>query len=359
MMKRPIHGGNLNWAAKIAGCPPSMLLDFSASINPLGPPKSAINAIEKGLRGLEHYPDPNYPELRLTLGNWHDLPPEWILPGNGAAELLTWGGRELAALDAVYVLSPGFRDYKRALDAFGAKIISCPLDVAKRSQNSLLEKDLKLDAPITSNCGLLLNNPHNPTGQLFSRREIWQYLEQFALVVIDEAFMDFLRPDAQESLIEEVKNYPNLVVLRSMTKFYTLPGLRIGYAVAHPQRLKRWEKWRDPWSVNSLAAAAAVAVVADTEFQEKTWQWLESARSNFYQDLLTIPGLSPIPSAANFFLVATDIPASQLQTQLLKQSQILIRDCLSFPELGENYFRIAIRYPEENQKLINQLTINL
>ncbi|AFZ45562.1 L-threonine O-3-phosphate decarboxylase [Halothece sp. PCC 7418] len=354
-MTRPIHGGNLNWAAQLAGCSPSVILDFSASINPLGPPESAISAIQRGLSRLKHYPDPNYSQLRATIGAWHDLAPDWILAGNGAAELLTWVGRELAELDTVYVLKPGFRDYKRALEAFGAKITSCPLDVAGMLENPTQKQSLGLDLPASQNCGLLLNNPHNPTGQLFSRAEILPYLDQFALVVIDEAFMDFLRPQDQESLIADVVNYPNLVVLRSLTKFYSLPGLRIGYAVAHPQRLQQWQNWRDPWSVNSLAEDAALAVIEDTAFQEKTWTWLETARSRFAQDLKRIPHLSPLPTAANFFLVATKIPASQLQAQLLKQSQILIRDCLSFPELGEDYFRIAIRHPEENRKLYQAL----
>jgi len=360
-MTRPIHGGNLNWAAQLAGCSPSVILDFSASINPLGPPESALSAIKNGLEGLRNYPDPNYPQLRAALGNWHNIPPEWILPGNGAAELLTWAARELAELEAVYLLKPAFRDYTRALEAFGANIASCPLEVAKMAENQTQKQRLALAAPNPSQCGLLLNNPHNPTGQLFSREDILPFLEQFALVVIDEAFMDFLRPEAQESLLEDVADYPNLVVLRSLTKFYTLPGLRIGYGVAHPQHLQKWQQWRDPWSVNSLAAQAAIAVLQDSAFQEQTWTWLETARSRFYQDLATIPGLSPLPSSANFFLVATETPASHLQAQLLKHSQILIRDCLSFPELGENYFRTAIRYPEDNQKLqtaLGELIIN-
>ncbi|MFP4133243.1 MAG: threonine-phosphate decarboxylase CobD [Halothece sp.] len=350
-MKRPIHGGNLNWAAQLAGCSPSVILDFSASINPLGPPTSALRAIQGGLESLKNYPDPNYSQLRETLGNEHNLDPNLIIPGNGAAELLTWAGRELATLDAVYLLTPGFRDYQRALEAFGAKIIPCPLEVPRMAQKTVQGEDLSLNPPVSQNCGLLLNNPHNPTGQLFSYQSILPYLEQFTLVVIDEAFMDFLPPQEQESLITEVENYPNLVVLRSLTKFYSLPGLRIGYAIAHPDRLKQWQQWRDPWAVNSLASEAAIAVLEDTAFQKQSWDWLKIARSRFYQDLANISGLSPLPSAANFFLVATDFSATELQAQLLQDSQILIRDCLSFPELGDHYFRVAIRHVEENQKL--------
>jgi len=352
MTRRPIHGGNLNWAAQLAGCSPSVILDFSASINPLGPPESAITAIQRGVSSLKHYPDPNYSQLRKVLAQWHQLSgSEWVLPGNGAAELLSWAGRELAELDRVALITPAFGDYRRALDAFGANIRSYPLNVPQMVHQAGFYHNLDLEPPVGNNWGLLLNNPHNPTGQLFSRQAILPYLEQFALVVVDEAFMDFLPPQQQPSLVQDVEHYPNLVVLRSLTKFYALPGLRIGYAVAHPQRLQRWQKWRDPWSVNGLAVEAGMAVLDDGDFQCQTWQWLQSARSRFDQTLKQIPGLTPIPSAANFFLVATEIAGSQLQAELLKQAQILIRDCLSFPELGDGYFRTAIRHPQDNQKL--------
>jgi len=147
-----------------------------------------------------------------------------------------------------------------------------------------------------------------------------------------------------------------LVILRSLTKFYSLPGLRLGYAIAHPERLKLWRCWRDPWSVNSLAQAAAVAALQDEEFQQQTWDWLPPARNKLFQGLAQIPGLQPLESTANFLLVATQQPSSQLQQRLLTQHQILIRDCLSFKELGEHYFRVAVRSDTDNQRLISALS---
>jgi histidinol-phosphate/aromatic aminotransferase/cobyric acid decarboxylase-like protein len=127
-LKRPTHGGNLAWAAALAGCSPSFILDFSASINPLGPPKSAIAAIESQLKDLSAYPDPNYDKLRQSLSQFHPtLTPEWILPGNGSAELLTWAGRELAELEEVCLVTPAFSDYYRALKTFNAKVKEYPL----------------------------------------------------------------------------------------------------------------------------------------------------------------------------------------------------------------------------------------
>ena len=355
-MNRPQHGGNLNWAATIAGCPVSALTDFSASINPLGTPDSAIAAIVSNASRLTAYPDPNYPQLRSHLARHHQLDPQFILPGNGSAELLTWAGRELAQQKFTYLITPAFSDYQRALNAFGGKIFSCPLLRNEELDFTSLSLSLSIPSSIHHNPGLLLNNPHNPTGKLWTRKEILPYLEQFELVVIDEAFMDFLTPDREQSLIPMVAEHPNLVVLRSLTKFYSLPGLRIGYAIAHPERLQRWQKWRDPWSVNTLAAAATIAAIGDKEFQQQTWDWLASARSRLFEQLQSIPGLQPFESAANYLLVKTEISATQLQEKLLTDYQIVIRDCISFPELGDRYFRIAVRLPAQNDRLTQAIS---
>ncbi|RMF64339.1 MAG: threonine-phosphate decarboxylase [Cyanobacteria bacterium J069] len=363
---QPVHGGNIAWASALADCSPHLILDFSASINPLGPPESAIATIQAHLGDLCHYPDPDYGSLRDALGRFHDIPPDWVLPGNGAAELLTWAARDLAALDAVYLLAPAFGDYLRALKAFDAKVEKIPLDCdgmmacwregATEPSAPALHHTLT-PHPLTSSRGWLLNNPHNPTGTLLSRESLLPLLEESPLVVVDEAFMDFLPPaeQAQSSLIDWVGQYPNLVIVRSLTKFYSLPGLRLGYAIAHPDRLHRWQQWRDPWSVNALASAAAIAVLADTAFQQRTWDWLPPARQQLFDRLAALPGLRPLPSAANYLLVQTDCSVTNLQTRLLQQDQILIRHCTSFPELGDRWFRVAVRTVEENRRLVAAL----
>jgi histidinol-phosphate/aromatic aminotransferase/cobyric acid decarboxylase-like protein len=171
--------------------------------------------------------------------------------------------------------------------------------------------------------------------------------------------MDFIPPEAEQSLIGLVQEYPNLVILRSLTKFYSLPGLRLGYAIAHPQRVSQWQTWRDPWPVNTLAQAAAIAAIEDTEFQEITWKWLAPAREHLFQGLASIPGLQPFPGAANFLLVKTATSSVQLQQQLLQHHQILIRDCVSFPELGDRYFRVAVRSHSDNERLLTALKSTL
>jgi len=393
---RPHHGGNLAWAAAQANCSIEEILDFSASINPLGPPRSAIAALTENLSQLHAYPDPSYRSLCQSLAQFHGLDPDWILPGNGAAELLTWAARDLvAAAEPTWVLAPGFRDYGRALAAFGGTGRSLLLPVcadradplaANRDHPAADGCDQRPSAPYSSKPSspspsnpppwttpqqplplppepgpFLVNTPHNPTGLLLDCQPLRSWLETGALVVVDEAFLDFLPQGDRHSCIPWLTQFPNLVVIRSLTKFYSLPGLRLGYAVGHPDRLRRWQQWRDPWSVNSLAAAVGTVVVQDRDFQTKTWAWLPPARDRLFQGLQSVPGLVPYPGAVNFLLVRFEAEARvarsvlDLQAKLLRQHRILIRDCLSFPELGDRFFRVAVRTDSDNQRLITAL----
>ena len=369
-MTRPTHGGNLAWAAAVAGCSTHEILDFSASISPLGPPQSVLETIIGQLpQQLSHYPEPGYRKLCQVLAQHHAIDSAWVIPGNGAAELLTWAGRELAQLEKCYCFSPSFADYRRAITSYGRPLLPLPLlepalwqqgEFVWLSADSLWKTVLrhvaaKGAAAVPQRLGIIINTPHNPSGQLVSKELIRLCLEQFELVVVDEAFMDFLKDGERHSVVSWVENYPNLVVLRSLTKFYGLPGLRIGYAVGHPQRLRRWQQWRDPWSVNCLATVAASAALEDRAFQQKTWRWLGPTRQHLFDGLAALPAITPWPGRANFLLVHCHSSVEELQRQLLKQYRIYIRDCHSFVELGDRYFRIAVRTAENNQALLHAL----
>ena len=359
-MTRPTHGGNLVWAATIADCSPHALLDFSASINPLGMPDSARTALHGALETLTSYPDPNYTDLKQAIAVHHKLSPEWILPGNGAAELLTWACRDLADYGSTDLITPAFADYDRALTAAGVSIHRCRLK--SPDQLLLTASGLSLALPPVPPRGLLLNNPHNPTGQLLSAEDIRSMVldhPNYGLVVLDEAFMDFLPPEQQQSLVAWIQDYPQLVILRSLTKFYAIPGLRLGYAIAHPDRLARWNHWRDPWTVNTLAARVGEVVLQDTEFQSRTYDWLAIAKPKLEQDLAQLPGLTVYHGSVNFVLVRSEHSVLDIQRRLLQDHQIYIRDCVSFPELGDRFLRVAVRTVAENDRLIAGLTLVL
>ncbi|MEN9216686.1 MAG: threonine-phosphate decarboxylase CobD [Gloeomargarita sp. HHBFW_bins_162] len=343
-MKQPQHGGDRLWAAKIAGCEPEKILDFSANINPLAPPDWVKELIIQNLHLLPYYPDPNYRELRRSIAMFHHIEPEWVWPGNGAAHLLTWLGRDLATQGTVTLVTPAFGDHGRALLAFNAEVKMWRLPWEQKYINLPL-----------SGQGLLLSNPHNPTGYLFPKQQLQELLNHWKLVVIDESFMDFLPPGREQSLIPDLTQHPNLVILRSLTKFYGLAGLRLGYVLAHPDNIQRYQQWDAPWSVNGLAAELGRQLLQDREFQQRTWDWLSVHYQQVYNGLSLIPGLYPYPSAANFILVKTAIPAPKLQRQLLINHRIFIRDTLSYPELGAGYFRVAVRYRDDNQRLLAAL----
>ncbi|AHB88867.1 L-threonine 3-O-phosphate decarboxylase CobD [Thermosynechococcus sp. NK55a] len=348
-MHPPRHGGNLAWAAAIARCAPNEILDFSASLNPWGPPKSVIAALQASLATIRDYPDPDCRPLVAALTTLHRLPKDYFLVGNGAAELLTWVGRECGQRQRVFVVVPAFADYRRAVAAFDSTLVPLPLPQVQNNFSEVLPELTQRDA-------IIVNNPHNPSGHLWSRNHLQPLLETGALVVVDEAFMDFLPPPANESLIAAVPEYPNLIVLRSLTKFYGLAGLRLGYALSSPERWQRWRAWRDPWSVNSLAIIAGVTALGDRPFQEHTWQWLPPTRHAFAAALNALPKLKVVTkSKANFLLIQATGSILPLQTYLLQQHRILIRDCCSFPELGASYFRVAVRRDSENQGLLEAL----
>ncbi|MGD1896842.1 MAG: threonine-phosphate decarboxylase CobD [Phormidesmis sp.] len=353
-MVRPVHGGNLAWAARRAGCASDELIDFSASISPLGPPSSVLEAAQAAFSFLSAYPDPGYSELRSHIAHHHSISPDYVLPGNGAAELLNWAARDLAALPRCFCLSPGFSDYERALKAFGAALSPLPLFNTSGQYLDSWDSSLSEDNDF-SRCGLLLNNPHNPTGALFSRERVRSLLSRFALVVIDEAFMDFLPPEREQSVIDWVNEFPHLVVVRSLTKFYSMPGIRLGYAIAHPAILSRWQQWRDAWPVNTIAAAAGVAALKDAAFQQQTWQWLTGENEYLFAGLSALPELTPLPSCANFFLVRAQVSTTALQEKLLQHHRLYIRDCMSFASLGDRFFRVAVKSRSDNQRLLSAL----
>ncbi|MFT0814272.1 threonine-phosphate decarboxylase CobD [Synechococcus sp. OH20] len=373
-MGRPRHGGNQAWGAAIAGCSPEEILDFSASLNPLGPPASVLQALAQALSAAEpvvisRYPDPDYRDLRICLANHWAVEPEWIFVGNGAAELLTWAARDAQGQE-VWLPQPAFGEYARALAAAGVTVKPLPFFPAQGSPDfGLLQEPLP--AAGKSSRVLWLNNPHNPTGRLLLQQEILPLLPQFERVVVDEAFMDFLPGDSprdppslssdsslsamprSQTVIPHLAAHPNTIVIRSLTKFFTLPGLRIGFAVGHPDHWRRWRQWRDPWSVNGLAAVAVAAALADENFRRRTLAWLPTAREHLLSGLQALPGWDPWPGQANFVLARCPGSATQIQEKLLRQHRILVRDCLSFPELGERYLRIGLRTLPEQEQLLS------
>ncbi|NCU92417.1 MAG: aminotransferase class I/II-fold pyridoxal phosphate-dependent enzyme, partial [Synechococcaceae bacterium WB7_1B_046] len=264
------HGGNRQERAEVLGCKPAELLDLSASLVPFGPPSWLPRALRRAIAiELTPYPDRRYASLRAQIASHHGLDPDWVLPGNGAAELFTWAARDSAAFHSL-LPQPGFNDYCRALDCWHGPWQALPLQLqwAAAFPQAFTAA---LAAPLLADQGraLWITNPHNPSGQLWCRKSLELLLPQFGLVVVDEAFLTLLPNGEQQSLVPLIDKYPNLVVVRSLTKLFAIAGLRLGYAIAHPDRLARWASWRDPWPVNGLAAAVGGPLLADQNWAKR------------------------------------------------------------------------------------------
>ena len=342
------HGGNREAAAARLNCRPSQLLDASASLIPWSPRASRIP-----LASIRHYPDRGHALIRRLLGALHGLEFSFLLPGNGAAELFTWAAHDAAEQGLSVLAAPGFADYKRALRCWSA--------TSRQQQLPLLwDEGFPQPSPDPGEGSVLwICNPHNPTGQLWSRASLQPLLERYALVICDEAFLPLVPNGEQQSLIPLVAEHSNLVVIRSLTKLYGIAGLRLGYAVAQPQRLQRWAEWRDPWPVNGIALAVGEQLLSSPR-RYHSWcarvqRWTATEGAWMQRQLAALPGITPMPSAVNYLLIRANRSLVPLREALEQRHRILLRDCRSFEGLGETWLRIGLQSRRNNRRIVRAL----
>ena len=354
----PLHGGNLSQEALRLGLQPSQLLDASASLVPFRPPGVLRRRLKQAIGGsaLRDYPDREQRALRQVIADWHGVLPEAVLPGNGAAELFTWSARDAAAAGVSGLPEPGFADYHRALDCWEGD--RCRLPLSLNWLNNWPQCWPFQAGPEQSFQVLWITNPHNPTGQLWSRASLEPLLEHYPLVICDEAFLPLVPAGEAQSLLPLVETHPNLVVIRSLTKLFAIAGLRLGYAVASPDRLHRWQRWRDPWPVNGLALNAGCSLMADQSGMKRWLQsvhnWVDEEGRWFHQQLDHLDGVSPLPSSANYLLLHADVSLVELRERVARRG-VLLRDCRSFQGLGENWLRIGLQDRRGNQRILRAL----
>jgi L-threonine-O-3-phosphate decarboxylase len=355
----PCHGGNLSQEAARLGVSPERLLDASASLVPFTPPRRLRSALTAAIQGsaLRDYPDRSQAQLRQAIAAWHGVLPEAVLPGNGAAELFTWVARDAAALGVSALPQPGFADYARALRCWDAASVSVSLPLAWPDQSDPHPWPTAPDSLANASV-VWITNPHNPTGQLWSRASLEPLLARYRLVICDEAFLPLVPNGEQQTLIPLVADHPNLVVIRSLTKLFAVAGLRLGYAIAAPERLQRWSAWRDPWPVNGLALAAGSAVMADptglSRWQQRVQRWVSREGAWLQEQLRCLPGLDPRPSHANYVLVEGAASLLALREDLARRG-VLLRDCRSFAGLGERWLRIGLQDRRGNRRIVRAL----
>ncbi len=344
------HGGNVFAVARHLGVSPEELLDFSASINPLGMPVAVREAIISGVDRLVHYPDAYAQPLREALAEHHSLEPSQITVSNGTTELIYLLPRLLPGERAL-IIAPAFSEYANALTAAGwdVKYHSLSAEDGFTLDLASLEKRLSEGFDLLFFC-----NPGNPTGRLYSRDEIGAVanicIRCGTLMVLDEAFIDFCEEEA--SMVANFVSASKGIVLRSMTKFYAIPGLRLGYAAASEGLSARLATLRGPWSVNVLAQDAGMAALSDTDFRRRSIIQVSVERENLRERLSAIPGLKVFKGGANYLLLKLlrGKSAACVREELLFH-RILIRDCSSFHGLDGRFIRVAVRSAGENIRL--------
>lgn len=352
-----LHGGNLERAMEKYGISSEEIIDFSANINPLSISPKIKEVLVKSIDRLSHYPDPECKEAKKEISRYFGIDYENIILGNGSTELIYLIVRTLKPKKALIPI-PTFYEYERALNNSNISINFYKL---KEKQEFLVSIDEII--PQLSGIDLVfLCNPNNPTGTFLRREEILILVKEIQrrkiFLVLDEAFID-LHED--ESFIKEIKNYDHLIILRSLTKFYGLPGLRIGFGVGSSKLIKKLEVQKIPWSVNCLAQIAVREILQDKEFINKSKSSLLEEKEFLYRELSNIKGLRAYKPSSNFIFIKLlgNISSEELMDQLAKKG-ILIRDCSNFRGLEKGKFiRVAVRTREENIKLLKELKLIL
>ena len=348
------HGGNILTKAKKLNLLPSKIIDSSASLVPFEPPKLILDVLISEIKtlGFRYYPERNLNSLREIIGEFHQIDPDNILPGNGASELITWAGYEASKSGASCIPSPGFVDYERSLNCWNASFDYSELP--KNWSNSFPQT-----FPIKPICDVLwITNPHNPTGQLWDKKSLEIILKKYKLVICDEAFLAITPNGEKESLIPLTKKYDNLLVIRSLTKLFNIAGLRLGYIIGSSEKLKKWNIKRDPWPLNSFAIKAGIELLSNKilyeEWTSKIHDWVNTEKNWVSNELSKIKNLKVHNSSTNFFLIESKFSLSS-NIHYLEKKGILIRECNSFRFLNEKWARISLQTRKNNKILCREI----
>lgn len=339
------HGGNIyDYEEEI--------IDFSSNINPLGTPKWIFNIIKKV--DLTKYPDIKYRKLKEAISNYVGYSQENIIIGNGATELIHLFVRAFK-LKRPLIPSPAFLEYERADYINGGKPIYFRLEEGYGFKINFLKLLLQMEKADS----LIIGNPNNPTGQAITKEEIEEILKKSETlnipVIIDEAFIEFMKGYKNYEALTLIKRYDKLFVVRAATKFFGMPGLRLGYGIGSPSLIQKLEKYKEPWTVNAFADAVGREIFKDEAYIEKTREYVNKEIEYMLYTLREIDYLVAFDTKVNFILLKLKAKKVKGFKQILLKKGILIRDASNFRYLDKSFFRVAIKRREDNEKLIQAL----
>ena len=376
------HGGNIYKVFREKNI--KEILDYSSNINPYGIPESLKKRITENLEVLERYPDPDYVELRQKLANLNKVNLSDIILGNGATEIIFLFMKVINP-KKILIVSPTFGEYERAVKATEISGDTVSLSSSNGDNKNIENKkieieyfELKESDDFKLNIGNLKNelenkydlliicNPNNPTGKFLKLAQTEEILKECnkynTKLFIDEAFIEFLEDGMKESIINTEGNKKNLFVTRAFTKFFAIPGLRLGYGMYFDKELEqKISEKKEPWSVNNIAEMAGLTVLDDTEYIEKTLKWIVEEKIYMYEKLNEISGIKSYETEVNFItgkidekLFSEGLNVKVLREKMLEQG-ILIRDASNFKFLDERFFRLAIKDRASNERVIEAM----
>lgn len=347
-MNKPIHGGGVDRAMRELGLSREKICDFSASINPLGVPAEVLLALQGALTRVSDYPELDAVSLRQELARYHRLPEANLLPGSGSTELIYLLPRVFRPRRAL-LIQPCFSEYAPALQQVGCQIDRLLL---RPEDNFAFSVEQVLAALQPDTDLVLLANPGNPSGSTIAPQPLLELAERLGAcrLLVDEAFIDFC---PARSVLEQIPAHVNLLVLRSLTKFYAIPGLRIGYLAGPAADVARLTAEKEPWTLSNLAIAAAKACLAANEFRSRALTAIPRLRAEFQRQLERL-GLQVFPAEANYLLCRLPeyFPSAPDIATRLRRQGLLVRSCTDFAPLDERYLRLAVLGEEQNRRLL-------
>lgn len=353
-----VHGGNPRDAQRAGTGQP--LLDFSVDVHPLGLPLRLRDIVVRHLDDLGGYPDPDARALCEAIAAHHQVPAQTVLPGNGSAELIGLVTR-LRPSPKVVVIVPTFTEYEWAARQAGGSLTLHALD--ERAEFQWDDRTTAAWPSIIAGSDLVfLCNPNNPTGVAIPKATVLSLARRCeqagTLLVVDEAFVEFTEAPREISVLPEALALSHVIVLRSLTKWWAMPGLRLGYLVAAPPLVHALRAQQQPWPVNALALAVGVELLSQPDDRGPHRQQLREWREALWHALAAMPGLTPFPTTTNFILCKLDTPyvTSTELAQRLAARGLLIRNCDGFSGLAPGRFiRVAVRTPSDNERLLAAL----
>lgn len=350
-MKDLGHGANVDNMAKQFGKDEKDIIDFSSNVNPhiisnLG--KYVLEGLEKS----RSYPDINYTNLRNNISEYINVDSELIIPGNGATEIIYLLMKSIKK--RIAILNPTFSEYGRGAKLNNLEVIDFHL---KEENNFSIDLD-EIQNNMDRFDSLFLCNPNNPNGKVKNLNELLDLMiENDKLLIVDETFMEFVGEEEKYSLIGRINQTENLFILKAVTKFFGMPGLRLGYGVtSNKQIIKNIYEYKEPWTINSFAENLSNYLFKDKDYISSSKEYYVNERKFMLQELRNIPKLKVYDTDTNFVLMKLeDGESNSLKLELFEKYNILIRDASNFIGLDKGYFRVAIKGHEDNKALIEAL----